>query len=574
MNESHINRINELLGESIIYEAKKNTKIKLSLDDGSKKEIDFDGSLNDAKKKFSGKKVKTIRKSKSGDIIGEAVIINVEELNESEQSVVDKFPAMLTAIKKALKNPTVSKGPIEFTFPKSEYFSKDVVKSFQKYFTDKGYKVETGTDHPTTLYFDRSIASKLNESKELIPFGYFKITYSDGSSKKTEARAKTAEDFKKYLTQDGDTVTDEDDDGKETKKKIVKVEKLDEAENSGKKLIKITYEIWDEDSLEAGDTYDKGWEDEEGEEFESDEDGTAAEKAIKFLKKKDATNASDGSYQSGTWYQDDGDTDMKTGDKKYLAYHLDGSWTPEEKKEIYKGVTNKKINESTESEKVTFEKPLDIFKWIKDNNQYLYVKQNKDGKYEGSPTTKTKKGSILVDGITANWGIQIYNKVNDDSRKILDKATLERFLNIIISRTTKKVNESVEDKFEIVTLDSLLKKSLKQYFETMLWSSTDSDGNNLDKDYSVSDISDALKEKSKKDLIAFAEYCEKNCKKELEEYLSEEDYDSFGHDFWLSRNGHGAGFFDRGTGYKELQKAAKSFGEVDVYVTDDGEIDG
>ncbi len=415
---------------------------------------------------------------------------------------------------------------------------------------------------------------RANESKELIPFGYFKITYSDGSSKKTEARAKTAEDFKKYLTQDGnDTVTDEDEDGKETKKKIVKVEKLDEATNSGKKLIKISYEIWDEDSIEAGETDDKGWKDEEGEEFESDEDGTASEKAIKFLKKKDATNASDGSYQSGTWYQDDGDTDMKTGDKKYLAYHLHGSWTPAEKKEIYSGVTNKKINEATEAEKVTFEKPLDIFKWIKDNSQYLYVKQNKDGKYEGSSSPKTKKGSILIDGMTANYAVQLYTKVNDDSKKILDKVSLEKFLNIVTARMTKKVNESVEDKFEIVTLDSLLKKSMKQYFETMLWSSTDRMDKPLDKEFSISDISDKLKEKSKKDLIAFAEYCEKNCKKELEEYLSEEDYGTFGHDFWLSRNGHGAGFFDRGTGYKDLQKAAKTFGEVDVYDTDDGEVD-
>lgn len=486
MNESHINRINELLGESVIYESKKMTKIKLSLDDGSNKEMDFDGSLNDAKKKYSGKKVKTIRKSKSGDIIGEAVIVNVEELNES---------------------------------------------------------------------------------KELIPFGYFKITYSDGSSKKTEARAKTAEDFKKYLTQDGnDTVTDEDDDGKETKKKIVKVEKLDESATSGKKLIKTSYEIWDEDSIEAGETDDKGWKDEEGEEFESDEDGTAAEKAIKFLKKKDATNASDGSYQSGTWYQDDGDTDMKTGDKKYLAYHLHGSWTPEEKKEIYKGVTNKKINEATESEKVTFEKPLDIFKWIKDNNQYLYVKQNKDGKYEGSTNPKTKKGSILVDGMTANWGIQIYNKVNDDSRKILDKATLERFLNIIISRTTKKVNESEETKFK-VNKELIVSESLPQYFETMLWSSTDTDSEEpLDKEYDVKDISKELKDSSKKDLLSFAEYCEKNCSKELEEYLEEEGYSSFGHDMWLSRNGHGAGFFDRGNGYKALQKASKTFGSVDPIV--------
>ncbi len=48
-----------------------------------------------------------------------------------------------------------------------------------------------------------------------------------------------------------------------------------------------------------------------------------------------------------------------------------------------------------------------------------------------------------------------------------------------------------------------------------------------------------------------------------------------GHDFWLSRNGHGAGFWDGD--WKEpfataLDNAAKSFDECDLYVGDDGKI--
>lgn len=91
-------------------------------------------------------------------------------------------------------------------------------------------------------------------------------------------------------------------------------------------------------------------------------------------------------------------------------------------------------------------------------------------------------------------------------------------------------------------------------------------GEPLDKEYDVKDISKALKDSSKKDLLSFAEYCEKECSKELEEYLEEEGYESFGHDFSLSRNDHGAGFFDRGNGYKALQKASKTFGGVDPMV--------
>jgi hypothetical protein len=49
-----------------------------------------------------------------------------------------------------------------------------------------------------------------------------------------------------------------------------------------------------------------------------------------------------------------------------------------------------------------------------------------------------------------------------------------------------------------------------------------------------------------------------------------------GHDFWLTRNHHGAGFWDRGYGKlgEILTDAAHSFGTYDLYIGDDGEIHG
>lgn len=40
-----------------------------------------------------------------------------------------------------------------------------------------------------------------------------------------------------------------------------------------------------------------------------------------------------------------------------------------------------------------------------------------------------------------------------------------------------------------------------------------------------------------------------------------------GHDFWLTRNGHGAGFWDRGYGVlgRKLSDAARVYGSVDVF---------
>ncbi len=61
----------------------------------------------------------------------------------------------------------------------------------------------------------------------------------------------------------------------------------------------------------------------------------------------------------------------------------------------------------------------------------------------------------------------------------------------------------------------------------------------------------------------------------ITDYLSKGfTWDSFGHDFWLTRNGHGCGFWDRGingTGEK-LSDFAQSMGEVWSYQGDDGLI--
>jgi hypothetical protein len=49
-----------------------------------------------------------------------------------------------------------------------------------------------------------------------------------------------------------------------------------------------------------------------------------------------------------------------------------------------------------------------------------------------------------------------------------------------------------------------------------------------------------------------------------------------GHDFWLTRNGHGAGFWDRGHGKigDDLTALAKPFGEFSLYIGDDDRVHG
>ena len=58
------------------------------------------------------------------------------------------------------------------------------------------------------------------------------------------------------------------------------------------------------------------------------------------------------------------------------------------------------------------------------------------------------------------------------------------------------------------------------------------------------------------------------------EWREELGWDQLGHDLWLTRNGHGAGFWDRGLGElgDALTEAAKRQGSRDLYVGDDGLI--
>lgn len=104
------------------------------------------------------------------------------------------------------------------------------------------------------------------------------------------------------------------------------------------------------------------------------------------------------------------------------------------------------------------------------------------------------------------------------------------------------------------------------YLECALWSSTDFDGNPLDDDYGLEDL-------SRETLLQAVE----ECRSFQDEHWNNicQDVARAGRDFWLTRNGHGAGFWNGDWEDKvgiRLTKAAKVYGSVDLYVGDDGKI--
>jgi hypothetical protein len=123
-----------------------------------------------------------------------------------------------------------------------------------------------------------------------------------------------------------------------------------------------------------------------------------------------------------------------------------------------------------------------------------------------------------------------------------------------------------------------LDRIINGYITTALWAETDQSdpdtgGEPLNDNYGPGDLSEDFMRQAREDCAAMADTAD------LKTYLQYQDAFSFGHDFWLTRNGHGAGFWDRWHDGGELEALgrrltdmAKPFGEVNLYVGEDGKI--
>jgi len=119
------------------------------------------------------------------------------------------------------------------------------------------------------------------------------------------------------------------------------------------------------------------------------------------------------------------------------------------------------------------------------------------------------------------------------------------------------------------TADSRFNSIFTNYLAAALWSSNDEDGDPLDENYSIYDFSDETLKKMREDVKKFITENEEAIK------ASGMSDEQLGHDLWLTRNHHGAGFWDRGYDEeigKKLTDAAQELGGTDLYIGDDGEI--
>ena len=107
---------------------------------------------------------------------------------------------------------------------------------------------------------------------------------------------------------------------------------------------------------------------------------------------------------------------------------------------------------------------------------------------------------------------------------------------------------------------------LRAYVECALWSTNDEDDNPLDAVFSIDDIDPKTLHGMRDDCADFIWANRADLRKYCESMHSGQwpGMTRAGHDFWLTRNGHGAGFWDRGLGAlgNRLSNSAQVYGDV------------
>ena len=131
--------------------------------------------------------------------------------------------------------------------------------------------------------------------------------------------------------------------------------------------------------------------------------------------------------------------------------------------------------------------------------------------------------------------------------------------------------------------ESQIQLFIRGYLTAALWSSTDTLPSSRDEDGEGEgetvnldnyDWAPGEAEKLHEECRDFINYATADLLLYADQYAPAQGYDVWecaGHDFWLTRNGHGAGFWDRGLDElgTRLTEACKTFGTIDLYLGDD-----
>ncbi|MFE6967174.1 hypothetical protein ACFVAJ_18820 [Agromyces sp. NPDC057679] len=119
--------------------------------------------------------------------------------------------------------------------------------------------------------------------------------------------------------------------------------------------------------------------------------------------------------------------------------------------------------------------------------------------------------------------------------------------------------------------DDDMEEFVRGYLVTALWSGTDEDGEPLDSTFDVDDFDPETVKTVTEELDGFV----RSNRGLVDRYLEAgNDWSQLGNDLNLTRNRHGAGFWDRGLGElgTDLTDMSHASGSADLYTGDDGKL--
>jgi hypothetical protein len=146
-------------------------------------------------------------------------------------------------------------------------------------------------------------------------------------------------------------------------------------------------------------------------------------------------------------------------------------------------------------------------------------------------------------------------------QKIIKEGVVRLHRQTLIENRIKQINEELKSITEGDIMGQEEYEILEAYLEAALWTEEDELG-----PASVSEVSDESREAANQDVLNFME--------QAGSLLDGIEPSQIGHDLWLTRNGHGAGFWDRGLGEvgDQLSEIAKAMGSKYAYRGDDDKI--
>jgi hypothetical protein len=121
-------------------------------------------------------------------------------------------------------------------------------------------------------------------------------------------------------------------------------------------------------------------------------------------------------------------------------------------------------------------------------------------------------------------------------------------------------------------LPHILQQLVNSYCEAAIW--TDEDRLKEDDPNVSMSIYNFSKDAAKEAFDDIEAFIRKVGEHAIEQSLGEYGADQIGHDLWLTRNGHGAGFWDRDYKFGELlTDVSKEMGEITIYINDNGKFE-